>query len=294
MSQFNPKVIFQFASKSDVVKIIIAITLLYVLLHFIRISMLLSSNDDSFYYQYIWNKLTLPSSFAAWIRQPWSLFTWFFLDDSIMRIIGNMIWLWIFGTVIEDLKGACRILPVFITGGVLGGLFMLLANALLPSIGKMNLVPYYTSSTASILSVAFAALRFKPKYRFWWFLGVGIPIWVFVIIFVAFQLASIQLGNMAYLFLLGGGVISGLLYTNVLHAYYEGFTRILKRSDDLLDNRNFMKAKPISGSRVVPFQRIDFTPTRIDQILDKIHEKGINSLSAEEKRLLDEFSNPSK
>jgi len=294
MSQFNPKAIFQFASKSDVVKIIIAITLLYVLLHFIRISMLLSSNDDSFYYQYMWNKLCLPSSFAAWIRQPWSLLTWFFLDDSIMRIIGNMIWLWIFGTVIEDLKGSCRILPVFITGGVLGGLLMLLANALLPSIGKMNLVPYYTSSTASVLAVAFAALRFKPQYRFWWFLGVGIPIWVFVIIFVAFQLASIQLGNMAYLFLLGGGVISGLLYTNVLHAYYEWFTRILKRSDDLLDNRNFIKSKPASGSRVVPFQRINFTPTRIDQILDKIHEKGIDSLSAEEKRLLDEYSNPSK
>ena len=114
MSTFNSKSIFQFASKSDIIKIILAILIIFVLLHFIRISMLINSDDDSSFYTYLWYKLSIPSNFKQFVYQPWSLFTYFFLDFSLMSIIANMIWLWIFGSVIEDLKGANRILPIFI------------------------------------------------------------------------------------------------------------------------------------------------------------------------------------
>ena len=100
MGTFNAKSIFQFASKSDIIKIILAISIIFVLLQFIRISMLLTSNNDAPFYTYLWNKLSIPSDAATFIKQPWSLFTYYFLDGSFWGIIGNMIWLWIFGSVI--------------------------------------------------------------------------------------------------------------------------------------------------------------------------------------------------
>ncbi len=293
MGSFNSKSIFQFASKSDIIKIIIAIILVFVLFQFIRISMLLTKQDVTFYFDYIWNPLSLPSSIQAFIKQPWSIFTFLFIDGSLMRIIGNMIWLWIFGTVIEDLKGPARVLPVFITGGILGGIFVFIMNAILPA-----LPIFFTGSSTGVIAVAFAALMFKPQYRFWWFLRIGIPIWVFVLIFMAFQLASIDLHNLPYLFLLLGGIVSGLLYTNLFAAYYEGFTNFLKRIGNMLDNQNFVIQKnKHSGNRnstQVPFKRIQFTPKGIDDILDKIHAKGIESLSKDERRLLDEYSERNK
>ncbi|MBK7762968.1 MAG: rhomboid family intramembrane serine protease [Bacteroidetes bacterium] len=290
MGSFNSKSIFQFASKSDIIKIIVTIILVFVMLQFIRISMLLTKQDVAFYFDYIWNPLSLAASFKAFIKQPWSIFTFLFIDESLMRIIGNMIWLWIFGTVIEDLKGPARVLPVFITGGLIGGLFLLVFNAIMPAPTL-----FYTGSTAGVMAVAFAALMFKPQYRFWWFLGIGIPIWVFVLIFMAFQLASIQLSNLPYLFLLLGGIISGLLYTNILATYYEHFTTLIKRLGNLLDNRNFViqNTKPAPQAQV-PFKRIQFTPKGIDDILDKIHAKGIDSLTKDERRLLDEYSERNK
>lgn len=293
MGSFNSKSIFQFASKSDIIKIIIAIILVFVLFQFIRISMLLTKQDVTFYFDYIWNPLSLPSSFKSFIKQPWSIFTFLFIDESLMRIIGNMIWLWIFGTVIEDLKGPARVLPVFITGGILGGIFVFIMNAMLPTSPI-----FFTGSSTGVIAVAFAALMFKPQYRFWWFLGIGIPIWVFVLIFMAFQLASIDLNNLPYLFLLLGGIVSGLLYTNIFASYYEAFTNFLKRLGNMLDNQNFVIQKnKQTGKRnptQVPFKRIQFTPKGIDDILDKIHAKGIESLSKDERRLLDEYSELNK
>lgn len=294
MGIFNSKSVFREMSKSDIIRIVLIVTILFVLLQFIRISMLLNANSDAAFYTYIWNKLTIPSDVKTFIRQPWSLFTYFFLEGNFMGIVGNMIWLWIFGSVIEDLKGPNRILPIFITGGVMGGLFMLLF-----SLTRQPLPQFFEGTSACIMAVAFATLTFKPGYRFWMFFGIGIPIWVFVLLFIGLRLASVQLGNLPYLFILLGGFTAGMLYTKGLDRYYEWFTSILKRSGTVLDNKNFVLTKNPSASvrarsEQLTVTRIQITPSRIDAILDKINEKGINSLTKEEKRMLDEYSQGKK
>jgi membrane associated rhomboid family serine protease len=293
MATFNSKSIFQFASKSDIIKIVLIVTILFVLLQFIRITMLLNAESDAPFYTYLWNKLSIPSDMSTFIRQPWTLFTYFFLDNSIMSIIGNMIWLWIFGTVIEDLKGPNRIMPIFITGSIVGGILMLLFGLVKPANPQ-----FFTGASAGIMAVAFAALTFKPDYKFWWFLGIGIPIWVFVLLFVGLRLAAVQMNNIPFLFMLIGGLVIGLMYTNVLDRYFDSFTKFLVRSRSILDNRNFvLKKEPVSRGRIqqqVPFKRVYMNPNKIDDILDKIHEKGIQALSKEERQILDEYSRSKK
>jgi membrane associated rhomboid family serine protease len=292
MSTFNSKSIFQFASKSDIIKIILVVTILFVLFQFIRISMLMTSNDATPFYQYIWNKLSLPSNIKTFLHQPWSLITFFFLDESFWGIIGNMIWLWIFGSVIEDLKGPNRIFPVFFIGGIVGGIFMLILGLLKPT----SLV-YLSGASCSVIAVAFAALIFKPSYKFWMLFGVGIPIWVFVMIFVGIRLASIGLHNLPDLFLLLGGLAVGLGYNNILSTFFDKCTNLLRQSGTIFDNKNFVLKKTTSRDKdvhAIPYKRVQFTPSRIDELLDKINEKGINSLTKEERQFLDDYSRSKK
>ncbi len=293
MGIFNSKSIFQFASKSDIIKIVLAITIIFVLLHFIRISMLLTSNTDAPFYTYLWDKLSIPTDIKTFAHQPWSLFTYFFLDGSFWGIVANLIWLWIFGTVIEDLRGPNRIVPIFIIGGIAGGAVMLLLCLLKP--GEPQL---FTGASTCVMAVAFAAVLFKPSYKFWALFGVGIPIWVFVMVFVALQLASIRLDNIAHLFLLLGGLAIGLTYNNVLDSFFEKCTELLKRSGSILDNKNFILKKETQVrnrmNNTVPFKKIQFSPSKIDEILDKINERGLSSLSKEERQLLDDYSKSKK
>lgn len=286
MSTFNSKSIFQFASKSDIIKLVLIVTILYVLLQFIRISMLLNNNDDSAFYAYLWNKLSMPSDWKTFIKQPWSLFTYMFIDGDFWGILGNMIWLWIFGTVIEDLRGPSRIIPIFMMGGIVGAIVMLVFGLL-----KVSPPQLFTGASVSVMAVAFAAMVFKPQYRFSALFGIGIPIWVFVMIFVGMRLAMVQLHNIPFLFMMIGAAGIGAMYTNVLDGFYERLTQLLKQSGTALDNSNFVlrKKEPQKG-REVPFKRINSSPLKIDAILDKINEKGINSLTREERIILDEYS----
>ncbi len=293
MGIFNSKSIFQFTSKSDIIKIVLVVTILFVLLQFIRISMLINSNSDTDFYTYLWNKLSIPSDMKSFIRQPWSLFTYFFLDGDFWGIVANMIWLWIFGTVIEDLRGPNRILPIFVIGGIAGGIFMLVLGLI-----KQTPPQLFTGASTCIMAVAFAAVFFKPSYKFWALFGVGIPIWVLVMLFVGLKMASIQLYNIPSLFLLLGGLTIGLLYNNILSVFFEKCTYLLKQSGAMMDNKNFVLNKePETRRRVakdIPFKHVHMSPSRIDAILDKISERGINALSKEERRLLDEYSNSKK
>ena len=288
MQSLQPKNIFQFVSKSDLIKIILIVTIVFVVLQFIRISMLLTSTNDAPFYQYLWNKLSLPSDTKTFIHQPWSLFTFYFLDGNFFGIIGNMLWLYLFGYIIEDLKGMNRVIPIFMVGGIGGGLLMLVFSAL-----KQPIPQYFTGASCAVMAVAFAALMFKPNYKLWLLPNMGVPLWVFVLVFVALRLASIQLSNLPYLFLMLGGLLVGLLYTNLLNSFFDACTAFLKNSANWFDNRHFVKAHS-SGKRrqttQTPFKHVHLSSSKIDQLLDKINEKGMNSLSAEERKLLHEYS----
>jgi hypothetical protein len=48
------------------------------------------------------------------------------------------------------------------------------------------------------------------------------------------------------------------------------------------------------ANKDIPFKHIHMSPSRIDAILDKISERGINALTNEERRLLDDYSKSKK
>jgi hypothetical protein len=127
----------------------------------------------------------------------------------------------------------------------------------------------------------------------------GIPLWVVTMIFVIIDLATIPYnnpgGHIAHL----AGAGMGFLFTVMLRNGKDGSIWINNFFDwvnDLFNPEKPKKNKPVKKqlfykSTVSPYKKTTIiTQKRIDEILDKIGQKGYESLTPDEKEILKQAS----
>ncbi len=80
----------------------------------------------------------VPDSVPTWE----TIFTSMFMHASMLHILGNMIFLWIFGNNVEDAMGPVRYLAFYILGGVaaLGLQVAIAPNSLAPTLGASGAI----------------------------------------------------------------------------------------------------------------------------------------------------------
>jgi membrane associated rhomboid family serine protease len=137
----------------------------------------------------------LAGNSAAWIvvlMQLTSLFVGMFLHGSFSQILGNLIFLWVFGKTLENILGHGRFLIFYIASGILTGLVQILAEPSLtvPLIGANGAITAILGAyvlkfpKAKIDSIFPILIIFIPVklsasfYLFWWFVqqisyGIG-------------------------------------------------------------------------------------------------------------------------
>ncbi len=150
---------------------------------------------------------------------PWALVTYAFLHGGPMHVLGNMLFLWVFGPNVEDRFGRAGYLLFYLGGAVVaGGLHALFESA--PVVG----------ASGAIAAVTGAYLVLFPHTTircFVWFFVIGafgIPAWWFIggqIAFNLFTQATGHTGDVAVLAHLGGygfgvALSMGLLALRVL------------------------------------------------------------------------------
>ena len=116
---------------------------------------------DSGFYQILIRKLSLLSDPFALLLQFWSTITFMFLHVGFWHILWNMILLYWFGRIVGDFLGDRRVLPLYILGGLAGGLFFILWDQL----GGTGQAFAYGAS-ASVLAVVMAVAFLSPDYIF--------------------------------------------------------------------------------------------------------------------------------
>lgn len=140
-----------------------------------------------------------------------SILTSMFMHGSLMHLLGNMLFLWIFGNNIEDFVGRFRFLLFYLACGVGASLIHILFNynSLTPVIGA--------SGAVSGVMGAYLVLYPRAKIRtlvFIFFLVtfVDVPASLFLVVWVIFQFfyATGQ-SNIAWLAHVGGFFIGLLL-----------------------------------------------------------------------------------
>jgi membrane associated rhomboid family serine protease len=280
------------------VQLITLIFVVFVLFMFINVFYFFSftkETADTKFYNDIYSNLAIPSSFALFIKKPWTLFTYMFYHFRVWHLLGNMLWLWMFGYIFHDLTGNKKIIPLFIYGSVGGAIAFMLAYSFLPSLKTVD--ANMIGASGGIMAIVVAVTMLAYDYRIFPMLNGGIPLWVITVIYLIIDLALIPTGNTGgHIAHLAGGLVGFLFiffmkrghdWSNALNMFFDWVNNLFNpnKPSKKIKDELFYRAdkKPFSKTA-------NLTQQRIDEILDKINQKGYNSLTEEEKGLLNKAS----
>lgn len=239
----------------------------------------------------------LPASLQSLVTRPWTLVTSMFTHISFWgNMLPNMLWLWTFGYIFQELSGNKRLIPVYIYGGLAGALvFIISANVIPASATKVNEF-WWFGANASNMALAAAATVLAPDYRFFRNLGGGIPIWVVTLVFMLISFSGIITTAAPYSLAQLAGAGAGFMFVYFIRKGHDGsvwmnnfyywcmniFNPKKKQSSRGVKEKVFYN----TGERRPYKKTSNVTQQRIDEILDKINQKGYHFLTDEEKNIL--------
>jgi len=276
---------------------LVAINLLmFVLLTFIKIIYYLSEIPIEFFYKQVFDWFTLPATTDSFLAKPWVLFTYMFTHESIWGVISSILWLWAFGYILQDLTGNNKLIPIYLYGGLLGGLMFLITVNLFPALANhLNTIAPLMGGGAAVMAVAVATTTLAPEYRIFPLINGGIPLWVLMVVFVAIDFATLAGSNagIAASHLSGGAI--GFFFIRQLRRGYDWGAWMNNFIDWLNDLFSPDKKRPAKDTKENLFtgsfgkskkSASDITQKRIDEILDKINQQGYQFLTDDEKSFL--------
>ena len=229
---------------------------------------------------------------SVFIRQPWSAITYMFLHGGFMHLFFNMLVLFFFGPAVESKMGSRNFLRYYVLCG-LGG-------AALSFIFAFESVPIIGAS-AAVFGVALAFAVNWPDARVFIF---PFPIPIKVKWLVAFLVIStliyarmgVQDGIAHFAHL--GGLLFGAAYLLHERGYFGRLAAPRKRTSRpkvfvhpgaRRASRSEKETAAVAEHRQEP-PRTNEMYDEIDRVLDKISDKGIDSLSPAERKVLDDAS----
>ncbi len=227
--------------------------------------------------------------------QVWRVFTYMFLHDASpgghWHILANMWLLFMVGPRLVEAYGRREFLLFYLVGGVMAGL---------ATMGHDLLMREYNTCLGASGAVCAALVLYAcnwPRQQWLFFFVIPVPVFVLVIIAALLDLVPIlqQIGgnevydNLGHAAHLGGMAFAYVYHRSLwrLEPLYLGITRFRWKKSSLGTS---LRAKS-RGLRVVRPENdpVDLE-ARVDELLQKIHDHGEASLTADERAILVEAS----
>ncbi|MCK4574194.1 MAG: rhomboid family intramembrane serine protease [candidate division Zixibacteria bacterium] len=206
------------------------------------------------------------SDFPNLLYQP---LTYMFLHGGLGHIFFNMFVLWMFGTEIERTWGSRRFGRFYILAGLSGAALTMIVNS-------SQSVPVVGASAAIYGVLAAYWVMYPGRLLYIWFLFPVKVKWAIPgMMLLGFLFGGAQVAHFAHL----GGAIFGFLYM-------KSDWRLPVFGSKLKNLRHRKKEAKLEKNR----QKAEDIMKRVDDILDKISEVGIENLSKEERKFLEEAS----
>jgi membrane associated rhomboid family serine protease len=277
---------------NGLVQIILINVIVFLVMLVLKVVLVLAQSKGL--YETVSGFLMMPADPLTFIKRPWTLVTYFFFHEDIFHILFNMLFLYWFGIIVQQLVGDRRVVNLYLLGGLVGGGFYLLIYNLIPFYHSKVMTSAMLGASAGVYAVVVGAATLAPNYTLHLLLLGPVKIKWIALFYLVLSFAGIigtnAGGNIAHL----GGAMLGYL-----------FVISLKSGSDwgkpldavLLGIKRFVTAKP--KPKVKVSYRADpkvksAKPSapgypnqdEIDAILDKISQSGYESLSKEEKQKL--------
>jgi membrane associated rhomboid family serine protease len=238
-----------------------------------------------------WFMQAVAFSPAALADRPWTLFTYTFAHTGLLQLAVNVLMLVMFGPGVERRMGGWAFLRYYLLCG-LGGPALVLALSLV----TRDVTPLVGAS-ASVFGVALAFALFWPRthvqvFPLPWSIPVGALVGGLAVLALAPAMLDAQDG-VSRLAQLGGFVI-GFGYLRIA-SLVERHTREQPAPPPETPALVAHQSVAASGD-MPPAERTPAGPPRndvpleMDRLLEKIWQQGLASLTAAERRFLDEMS----
>lgn len=308
---------YQYAKGDTIIRLVMLNVAIYIVMNLVYVPIYLFGGSPLAYSEFIQNWLYLPSKPIQLLTRPWTLITYMFLHAGFFHILFNMLIMWWFGRILSDLIPDRKILPIYLLGGIAGGLLFVISFNIFPAFLQAGIVPLVGAS-ASVMAIVLATATLNPKGQMRFFLIGNVELQYVALFFVLIDILQIPYtnpgGHVAHL----GGALLGWFFI------YQ-----MRRGRDLaipVENTiNFIRGKkpPKARKKREPrmaykkaHQASDSNPEMsgnastysgfsrsfaqkyrnmskqecVDAILDKIRQSGYDSLSEDEKSFLDKSS----
>lgn len=281
---------------NSLVMMMAILALVFCIFKFLYIAYYLSGWSFESYYKNIFNWFILPAEPGKLADRPWTILTYMFVHDGVFNLLGNVLWLWAFGYILQDLAGNNKLVPLFLYGGFAGALLFVLSYNLFPALAARIDSRTLEGASAGVMAIAIATTTLAPDYRVFPMLNGGIPLWVITIIFVIIDFTSVPGsrggGHIAHI----GGAAIGFLFVLQLRKgndWSAWMNRFFDWCTNLFDpeknewKKTAKKENYYNTRGTQPFKKVpNVTQKRIDEILDKINQQGYRFLTDEEKEIL--------
>lgn len=285
-----------FRSGNVLMQLIIINIAIFAVLNIIRLG-LFFAGYSGIMLEYEFSKVTyqvaMPMHVDAFLHKPWTLITYFFAQVDIGHILWNMLFLYFFGTIIQEFIGYSRTLAIYVYGGVIGGLLTILLHSTVPALIPQGNV--LIGASGSVMAIVVASATLVPEKRIFLFILGEIKLIYIALFYVVLDFIGVTyidgVGHICHL----GGALTGFLFIRSLRSgrdLSKPFNKVFYAVKRFLTFKRKPRMKVVknvyastgrnaqAGESKVQIQK------RIDAILDKISKGGYESLTKEEKDYL--------
>jgi membrane associated rhomboid family serine protease len=276
---------------NSALQLVVANGVTFIMFHFVRVIMLTFHVSQEEVFNMMFPNFGL-ASLEIFQQKWWTILTYGWIHHGFFDWFTNMIWLYLFGSVLQNLTSYKQNIPLFVMGLLAGGLFYISGFFLAPEWYKST--GFFMGAQSGVLAIGLAAFAFAPAYKIRISANFSIPLYLALGVYILLNLVVFIPEQWNILLLCLGGAITGLVYAKFLRlGFHPGewfytlgnkVQQFTNPDEEALHLKKTKKRMDILRKMYEP--RVGISQKQIDEILDKIHAKGYDALSQEEKDIL--------
>jgi len=297
--------------KNMVTQLLLINITVFIFLFFTWVIFRIENYTDQDFNSSLFDKIVFQSDPEQLIWHPWTIITAMFTHIGVFQAFSNFLWLWFFGSTVQHAVGHQKIVPMYVFAGWAGYLVFMLGFFGLQLGGLRATGLNVFGAWAPVTAFAVASIMLAPKHRIFTSLkGGGIPVWLIGLLYFVLVIAANYNvnGNHHYeiYFYIAGGAIMGAIYAaqlkkgrdigawldkllfNIGHLFHPKEQRVRQ---EYTSTQYLAKERVFYKQDTVPYQKVGtVSENKLNEILDKINETGMESLTEEEKLTLERAS----
>ena len=229
------------------------------------------------------NALSLPTSFAHFLQQPWSLISFSFLYTSVFSLLFDCLWLFWMGNTFLVFLHKRQLLFLYLSAQFLGACCFLALGTL--PIFQQGLQTSFQGSTFGLAALATAIATLVPQMEVRMLLLGNIRLKYIALAFVGLAIIFNALTNVAAAVAIALMAVWGFIFIKQLQQGRD-FSKILQAKAKKSKLRVVHHGQQTNPTKTNRSGKLTPNQAEVDEILDKISIGGYESLTSREKEVL--------